>query len=32
MVWMFVAATVVGYGGLMKYVMDHVSNPSAPHN
>ncbi|TDW04772.1 hypothetical protein B0G66_102201 [Bacillus badius] len=32
MVWMFVAATVVAYGGVMKYVIDGVGKPQAPRN
>ncbi len=32
MVWMFVTATVVVYGGVMKYVIDHVNKPQVPHN
>lgn len=32
MVWMFVTATVVIYGGVMKYVVGHVGKPQAPHN
>ncbi len=29
MVWMFVGATVVVYGGVMKYVVDHVNKAQA---
>lgn len=32
MVWVFVTATAVAYGGVMKYVMSRVMNPEAPHN
>lgn len=32
MIWMFVTATVVIYGGVMKYVTDRVGKPQAPHN